>query len=207
MRRVLVTTLLLPFILGGCSSKGMDKAECVTADWRAIGYEDGSKGYRSDTFGRHRKACASHRVTANFDTYLTGHAEGLKIFCRPQNGYNVGVRGYRYSGVCPPHLEAAFVKSHSTGFGLYQRRTSLNNIGKRLAQSKGRSKKIEKLVVRKTTLLASSNISITKRTNIAVEIKQLSEEGVEVARRIEQLEQEHAVAKREYESYRGSIAN
>jgi hypothetical protein len=40
MRRFFATILL--FALGGCA--GMDAEECRTADWRAIGYEDGVQG-------------------------------------------------------------------------------------------------------------------------------------------------------------------
>ena len=87
----------------------MSTEECLTADWRAIGYEDGAQGQNPDYFGERRKACAEHGITADFDAYLVGRAEGLALFCRPPNGYRLGVRDYNYSGVCPVELEDAFL--------------------------------------------------------------------------------------------------
>ena len=84
-------TILL-FALGGCA--GMDREECRTADWRAIGYEDGVQGQSAAYFGTRRKACAEHGITADFDAYLAGRAAGLAHFCRPQNGYQLGVQGH-----------------------------------------------------------------------------------------------------------------
>ena len=131
MRRILATALLLA--LGGCASASMDQAECQTADWRAVGYEDGTKGYSASAFGQHRRACAEHGITAGFDAYLAGHGEGLAIFCRPQNGYRLGAGGKRYSGVCPANLEGAFLDAHGVGYGLYERRAKLNRLSKSLS--------------------------------------------------------------------------
>jgi hypothetical protein len=185
----------------------MGEAECQTADWRAIGYEDGAQGYSAESFGGRRKACAEHGVTAKFDGYLAGHAEGLARFCRPQNGYQLGTRGYRYTGICPVHLEGAFLAAHADGYGLYERRAAVNRIGKRLSYSKRRASEIEYLVVEKTTLMLSPTLLGPERALIAVELKQLVEEKTEIERSIPQLEVDHAEAQRDYEAYRNSIAN
>ena len=63
-------------VVSGCSTMSAD--ECVTADWRTIGYEDGAKGREASAISRHRKACAKHGVTANFDAYEEGRHEGLR---------------------------------------------------------------------------------------------------------------------------------
>jgi hypothetical protein len=185
----------------------MGEAECQRADWRAIGYEDGAQGYSAESFGGRRKACAEHGVTAKFDAYLAGHAEGLSRFCRPQNGYQLGTRGYRYNGICPAHLEGPFLAAHTVGYGLYERRATLNRIGTRLSYSRQRASEIEYLVVEKTTLMLSPTLPGPERALIAVELKQLAEEKVEVERSIHQLEVEHAEAERDYQAYRDSIAN
>lgn len=205
MRRILAAAVLL--VLGGCASSGMDKAECRMADWRAIGYEDGARGAGADSFGLRRKACAGHGVAAKFDDYLVGHAQGLEVFCRPQNGYRLGTGGYRYSGVCPAHLEGPFLAAHTDGYGLYERQATLNNISRQLQYSRARSKEIEYLVVEKTALLVSPTVLPTERATIAVELKQLAEEKVEVEQSIRRLERDHAKAERNYQNYRSQFAN
>jgi hypothetical protein len=42
-------------VLSACAT-GMGKDECVAADWRTIGYEDGLHGYPADRIGAHRVA-------------------------------------------------------------------------------------------------------------------------------------------------------
>ncbi len=206
MGRIVATALLLA--LAACSSSsGMGEAECRTADWRAIGYEDGAQGYSAQSFGGRRKACAEHGVAAKFDDYMAGHGQGLARFCRPQNGYQLGTRGYRYTGICPAHLEGPFLTAHADGYGLYERRAAVNRIGKQLTYSKNRASEIEYLVVEKTTLMLAPTTLGPERALLAVELKQLAEEKVEVERSIGQLEAEHVEAQREYEAYRNSIAN
>ncbi len=204
MRRILATMLLLA--LGACAGGGMDSAECATADWRAIGYEDGAQGHSPDYFGHRRKACAEHGVTANFDAYLAGRAEGLAHFCRSQNGYRLGTRGYRYSGVCPAGLEGAFLAAHADGYGLYERQAALKSIGKQLHYSKARAKEIEFLLAQKTALLISAEVEVIERAAMAIELKQLAQEKVEVEQSLHQLEYDYAAAEREYQDYRGRIA-
>ena len=86
----LTTNLILGLgliALGGCASMSGD--ECATSDWTAVGYEDGSRGYTSDRFGNHRKACAKHGITPDFQAYQQGRTDGLVEFCQPSRGYNL----------------------------------------------------------------------------------------------------------------------
>lgn len=204
MRPILAATLLLA--LAACASKGMGEAECQTADWRAIGYEDGAQGRTPEAFGARRKACAEHGVTASFAAYRTGHAEGLELFCRPQNGYQLGTGGYRYGGICPAHLEGPFVAAHADGYGLYERRKAVEDISRRLDYSLSRSKEIEGLVIKKTALMISPGLLPTDRAALAVELKDLAEEKTRLERDIPRLEAEQAAAQRDYEAYRGQLS-
>jgi hypothetical protein len=197
--------ILVIFALGGCA--GMDAAECRTADWRAVGYEDGAQGRNPAYFGERRKACADHGVVANFDAYLAGRAEGLTHFCRPYNGYRLGTQGRPYSGVCPVGLEDAFLAAHTDGYGLYTRRIVLKRIQERLRYSKKRAQEIEYLLAEKTAFLVSPDTEGSERAAVAVELKQLAEEKAELAATIYQLEHDHAQAEREYGRYQDLIAS
>jgi Protein of unknown function (DUF2799) len=202
MRRMPLTILLAA--LGGCA--GMDADECRTADWRAVGYEDGVEGKSAAYFGTRRKACAEHGVQADFDAYLAGRAEGVAHFCRPQNGYHLGTQGHRDPGVCPVVLEAAFVAAHADGYGLYERGAAVDHLRRKLHHSRRRAQDIEYLLVDRTTLLLAPHLAPSDRATLAVELKQLTEEKIELNRAIDRLENEHAAAELEYEHYRAEVA-
>lgn len=205
MRSIYASSILFVLALGGCSGSSMDKAECKIADWKAIGYEDGSRGYDTNAFGKRRKACATHGIAANFDVYRAGHAEGIAVYCRPQNGYKLGTRGYRYSA-CPAHLASTFQTANNDGYGLYERRVARDRLGSQLRNSKQRAQEIERLIAQKTARLVSGRMSPNKVANLAVQLKHLGEEKVEISHSIPQLEEEYAEASRVYEGYRNSVA-
>jgi hypothetical protein len=203
MRRTALTISLVA--LGGCA--GMDAEECRTADWRAIGYEDGVQGKSPADFGTRRKACAEHGIKADFDAYLAGRTEGIAHFCRPQNGYQLGVQGHPDPGVCPAMLEAAFVAAHAEGYGLYERGAALARLRKRLHHSRQRSQELEYLLADRTALLIAPDLAAPERASVAIELKQLTEERIDLERSIDQLEDDYAAAERDYEDYRRKIAD
>ena len=205
MRSLIVIPIAISFILAGCAS-GMDSAECVTADWQAIGYEDGSRGRGANSIASRRKACAEHGVTSDFEAYMAGRDRGLAQYCRPQNGYRLGTRGVRYSGVCPVGQEPAFQTAHTEGYGLYQRRMTVSKVAKQLRNRKRRANKIEHELVETTAQLVSAGLQVSKRAAMGVRIKQLADEKAEVELAIQQLEYEYATAKQEYEEYRIRVA-
>ena len=100
-----VTMLAILMVLAGCASLG--KEECLNADWRTIGYEDGTRGYSGSRIASHRKACAKHGVTPDLDQYEEGRLLGLREYCTPRNGYRLGTMGKGYNGVCPSDLAPA----------------------------------------------------------------------------------------------------
>lgn len=204
MRWILVTAALL--VLGACAGS-MGKGECKTADWRAIGFEDGSRGAQASTFGKRRKACAEHGIAANFDMYRAGHAEGLTIYCRPQNGYALGTRGSRYGGACPAHLDRAFRTANADGYGLYERRVVVNNIARQISANRRRLETIDRQIQHKTLRSISSATPPIKRARMILDIRDLAEEKVRVQNEIPRLEYEHEQAQRAFEGYRSSVAN
>jgi Protein of unknown function (DUF2799) len=202
MRRLPLTFLLCA--LAGCA--GMDAEECASADWRAIGYEDGLQGKSAAAFGTPRKACAEHGIKADFDAYLAGRAEGVAHFCRPQHGYQLGTQGQQYSGICPAELEPAFLAAHADGYGLYERGATLDEIRRQLHHSEERSRGIEYRLAESTALLIAPDLLPTERATLVIELKQLTEEKLDLGREIDQLEQDYAAAELEYDDYRRRLA-
>ncbi len=107
------------FILGlsGCST--LNKGQCQSGDWYGIGLADGTRGAALTQLSQHRDACVEHGITINGDEYRQGRAEGLKKYCRPLNGYQLGRQGYRYNNVCPDNLNAAFYQAHEYGYKIF----------------------------------------------------------------------------------------
>ena len=110
---ILITIISFPVVLSGCATLGQD--ECLYADWLTIGYEDGAHGYPASRIDSHRKDCARHGITADFNRYQEGRLEGLQEYCMPQKGYNLGTSGKQYNYVCPQDLEAPFLKGYYHG--------------------------------------------------------------------------------------------
>jgi hypothetical protein len=111
-----LSAALIALAVSGCAS--MNEDQCVTSDWHAVGFEDGANGYSSDRFGTYRKACAKHGITPDFRAYQVGRDEGLVEFCQPSRGYNLGLSGRSYNGVCDVALEEEFLDAYRVGHQL-----------------------------------------------------------------------------------------
>ena len=98
----------------------MSEQECLTADWRTVGYEDGTRGHGPEQIQRHRRACAKVGVTPDFVAYREGLEEGLRRFCRPASGFALGRRGQTYNGACPADLEAEFLVGYRDGNEIFR---------------------------------------------------------------------------------------
>lgn len=209
MRLVLFTILL--FTLAACSGKAEERkarleAQCLTADWRAIGYEDGAKGWKTDRISKHRKACAEFGVTPDFDLYMGGHAEGIAYYCQPLTGYNIGTKGRRYNGGCPAGQEAAFQSANADGYGLWERKKAVGDTASRLSSARQRSNDLELIVTDKSKLMFSPDVLAADRITIGIEIKQLIQEKRDLQRAIPGLEAAQAAAQNNLAAYKASLA-
>jgi hypothetical protein len=90
-------------------------AACRATDWASYGLNDGILGVSAVQRDRKFADCADLGVPADLDAYRAGREEGLAIYCTLENGYDVGYAGRRYSNVCPPELEAAFLQGYEQG--------------------------------------------------------------------------------------------
>jgi len=125
---------LLCALLTGCA--GMDRNQCVSANWYAIGLEDGARGQPLERLGTHRRACAEHGIATDAERYVAGRNEGLKSFCTYERGFSHGRGGHAYGGACPAPLAAAFQAGYQRGHELYELHRSLNEVQKQIARSK-----------------------------------------------------------------------
>jgi len=176
-----LVVVILVIGLSGCASMNAD--ECVANDWFAMGHEDGSRGYTSDRFGNYRRACTKHGVTPDFQAYQSGRDQGLVEFCQPGRGYNLGVNGGQYRGVCSVEMEASFLEAYRAGRKLHTLRANVSNANSQIYNREHELEVAEKRATATAVLLVSSDTTTEQRINLLVELKEISE-------RIGQLESE-----------------
>ena len=199
------TSVAALFVLSGCAS--MSAEECAVSDWRTIGYEDGAMGYSADRLSNHRKACAKHGVAPDFEAYQTGRREGLRQFCQPSRGFNLGANGGRYNGVCPSDLEPDFVDAFNTGHKLYNLRANVNQANYQinaredeLDRNKARIRQIEADLISRET-------SAEDRVLLLVDLKEAAERTGEIEAEIVELVEERAVFQQQLDQYEAMIAD
>ena len=204
-RKFTAIVLSLTFIsLGGCAS--MNSAECETGDWRAIGYEDGSRGYTSDRFGDHRKACAKHGVTADFSSYQEGRTAGLAEFCQPSRGFNLGSSGGNYNGVCSANREADFLDAYRAGQQLYTLRSNYNNAASLIYSKERELEEIDIATGENALLLISPETSNEDRVRLMTDMKHLSERKGKLEAEIKMLIVDRARYEQELRNYEQTVA-
>ncbi len=206
MYKTLVNTgmVLAITVLSGCAS--MSSEECANSDWVAIGYEDGSRGYTTDKFGSRRKACAKHGVTADFKAYQEGREEGLVEFCQPSRGYNLGVSGGSYYGVCDVAMEGDFLDAYRVGSQLHSLRSNVNNTSSRIYSKEAELKRTREKIREKQAELISDEVTPQDRLLLLGDIRELAERSGELEEEIEQLVADKARHEHELENYEQTVA-
>jgi len=189
--------------LSGCATMSAD--ECVTSDWTAIGFEDGSRGYTADRLGSHRKACAKHGVTPNFAAYQSGHAQGVEAFCQPGRAFNYGVNGGNYNGICPADMEPEFLEAYNSGHKLYSLRASVNTASSMIYSKEEELERAEKRVLAAELELINDDTTSEQRVQLLVELKELSERTGQLESEIKQLIADRARIEQELQYYESTI--
>jgi hypothetical protein len=160
--------------LSGCAS--MNQAECTSADWRMIGFEDGTAGRTQGRIGEYRKACAKHGVSPNLALYQEGYGEGVRGFCTESNGFNQGRSGSSYRGLCPQDLETDFLAAYGLGREHYLLSSEVSSLNARINNGNSRIRYLEKSIARKSLKVASDESTVEERIQLLLEIKNHSTE-------------------------------
>lgn len=199
---VLVISVLMG--LSGCASMSGD--ECLTSDWQMIGFEDGSRGYGSERLGEHRKACAKHGVTPDLQAYRQGREEGLRDFCQPARGFNLGSSGGRYNGVCPAEAEGEFLDAYRAGYHLYELRANVTSANAQINSKEHEIEHIEDLVREKEAALIATETTTQDRILILADLKDLSERTGQLEAEIAVLIDDRARHEVQLANYQDSVA-
>lgn len=184
------SVLLLCFLIlvAGCAT--LTKDECLYGDWRTIGYDDGAAGQPPARISEHQKSCVEYGITPDFTLYHQGYAQGVKLFCTRQNGYDKGVAGYSYAGICPPELEDAFLSGYQPGRELHHLRQEHNELANDLERIERILSTIAEEMREKKQLLFNDDTSNEQRRNIYHDMEHLKDERDDLELRHESIEQE-----------------
>ena len=191
-------------LIAGCS--GMSEQACVTADWRTVGFEDGTLGRTEATIGRYRQQCADHGVAPDLDSYRAGHADGVRVYCRESNGFAVGHSGATYQGVCPADLEADFVAEYNAGRRLNELESALANVDSRIAGNYRAQENIKQELTDIAAKMVATDTTPEQRVAMVTRSADLGRRYGELSNEIRDLERDRALAERDLLDYRATLA-
>lgn len=196
---------LAALVMSACASMSSD--ECIATDWSAVGFEDGARGLTTERFASHRTACAKHGVTADFGAYQAGRKEGLIEYCQPGRGYDVGVSGGRYYGVCSADLEPGFLDGYNDGHHLYTLRVNVSRTSSAINAREDELEAIEKEMRLKEAALINSETTTEQRILLLADLKKLSERTGKLEAEIQELREEYARHQAELDNYQARVAD
>ncbi len=195
---------VLVWLVAGCS--GMSEQACVTADWRTVGFEDGTLGRSEATIGRYRQQCADHGVAPDLESYRAGHADGVRVYCRESNGFAVGHSGANYQGVCPADLEAAFVAEYNAGRRLHDFESALASVDSRIASNYRAQENIKQELTEIAAKMVATDTTAEQRVAMVTRSADLGRRYGELTNEIRDLERDRALAERDLLEYRATLA-
>ncbi len=182
--------LLCALLLSSCAT--LDREECINANWRLIGYEDGARGRWPDYVGKHREACADYNVMPDMEAYLQGRGEGLTQYCRPQNGFRLGKKGGSYHGICPDALESEFMDAYRYGKDVYRLESQIKRAATKQKNKAKRLTTLKQELKNKEAELIKFETTTERRVQLLVEIRDLAEERGTLEAQINELGREQA---------------
>ena len=200
-----ITLALAALAISGCAAMSVD--ECTATDWSAVGYEDGARGYTSERFSKHRKACAKHGVTANFSSYQAGREQGLVEYCQPGRGFDVGASGGRYYGVCPANLEGDFLDAYNVGNRLHTLRSNVNHANSSINAKERELERVGDEILSAEAALIDRDTTIERRVILLAELKDLSEDTGRLEAEINDLYEQRARYQVDLDNYQAQVSN
>lgn len=161
-------------LVTSCST--MNKNECLTADWKTIGFSDGAKGQPASRITRHHSACAEHGVTPNLSAYNKGRSQGLVQYCTPSNGYINGLSGRKYNGICSSHNEKAYVEALEFGLVVNKEENTLTQMKRAYADEENRIYSLERGLKRAENRIVKGKLTELQRYKLIQKTKKMAEE-------------------------------
>lgn len=162
--------LLVP----GCAT--LDKDECLVADWRLIGYQDGAAGRPATVMDDYRKDCARYSVVPDLDVYQAGRNKGLLQYCQPDEGYRLGESGRAYSPVCPAAARVAFRAAYNEGREIYLARSDVKSTSALISKKRHALEHLEEHKGGKLGALVQDGLNSEQRVLLLYEVHEIEQD-------------------------------
>ncbi|MCC3859891.1 DUF2799 domain-containing protein [Pseudemcibacter aquimaris] len=205
MKKNLIAAIPLVLILTGCG-KMMDENQCLVADWRTIGFQDGSAGRDMSWLERRGEACAEFGVRPDMDQYLMGRDQGLANYCQPRRGFEIGRRGGTYNNVCAQQSEGQFLAAYQDGRGLRERENHVSSLDHAINDTINAINALENQLTEDAIALAMTDMTTQQRIDYALTIKEMAEERGALQQSLPQMQAELEAARADLSAFASSIA-
>ena len=166
---------LSAMFLAGCAT--LTPEQCRNADWRQIGFTDGAGGYNAGRINDHAKACAEVGVRPNLNDYVDGREQGLRNYCRAENGFAIGRRGVPANVAdCPENMKFAFMEQYQYGQQIHLIEEDLARRRSRIHQNNTRLHRNNERIATIRGDLARKDLPDDRRTALLNEYDRLVEQ-------------------------------
>ncbi|MDW3097345.1 MAG: DUF2799 domain-containing protein [Alphaproteobacteria bacterium] len=197
------TAAALLVSLTACTT--MTAEQCVAADWQAIGYEDAIKGRAAGNVTQHASACADHSVAPDMTAYATGHAEGARAFCTPDNGFKHGLTGGTNHNICPDDLSNAFSVTYEAGRGLRTRKQAVATAKNDLTTIERRMQRLENDFAHNEKVLATLSLKPADRAKVQADVNTARNEHQRLSKQRKRAQEKLIRTQRDHDTYRSEI--
>ncbi len=194
--KLLLITLLIG-VTQGCAT--MSSSDCLKADWKAIGFKDGSKGKAVSYIETHGESCAEHGVRPVVAKYKRGHAEGIRLYCAPRKAFKLGVRGKSHNNDCPADLRKAFVTAHKNGLQLRAAKADAKQAKKLSRSANLKMSDVTRKINRLQETLSAARMSSKKSVAMYLQFRETQTQSKELEIAAQIADQEAVNRQREYE--------
>jgi len=167
-------------VLGSCAT--MSEDQCLAGDWGQQGYADGRSGQPTSRLDAHTEACAKYGVVPDARTYYSAREDGLREYCTPARGFQVGREGSSYADVCPPQLEADFLPAYRDGQIVYAAEQALSSAQSSVSSLGSRAEALDEKIRAKREEMRASGLTDEERARIRDRIDEIRREREGVLR-------------------------
>ena len=154
--------------LSGCATMSAD--QCATADWRALGFEDGSRGETLVKAERRGNACVDHGYIMDQAAYESGRDAGLGLYCTSEIDYSLGESGRSYTGVCVAHDEEEFIAAYQQGLELYAFTSAVSSAGSKLKSAQNRFGELDSELDKYSSGHRDEGLTMEEHNNLVLQL-------------------------------------
>lgn len=134
MRYVVAAGVLGAAMMALSSCATLNEEQCQVVDWQQLGESDGTRGFPVTYVGQHQEACTKHGISVDAASWQTGWERGIRTYCTPANGLNVGRTGGTNRNACPADMALAFNEAYTVGRRVYNARSNRDSAQREIDQ-------------------------------------------------------------------------